>query len=123
VWGLDVDVGRRAGGLTVGQKQLLAFARALACAPEILILDEIFAVGDAGFRERCEARFRELSAAGHTVVLVSHIPRMIEMFCDRAVLIECGRVLVDGPPRDVAQQYLSLLTGHPERVSSRESTA
>ena len=104
-----------------GMAARLAYAVAFKAVREILILDEIFAVGDAGFRERCETRYRQLSAAGHTVVVVSHSPYTIETFCDRAVLIERGRVLLDGAPRDVAQQYLALLTGHAATVSPREN--
>ena len=81
-----------------GMAARLAYAVAFKAVREVLILDEIFAVGDAGFRERCEARYRALSAAGHTVVVVSHSPYTIETFCDRAVLIEGGRVVVDGRP-------------------------
>jgi ABC-type polysaccharide/polyol phosphate transport system ATPase subunit len=106
-----------------GMAARLAYAVAFKAVREILILDEIFAVGDAGFRERCEARYRQLSAAGHTIVVVSHSPHTIQTFCDRAVLIEQGRILIDGPPREVAQKYLSLLTGHTETVVPVENRA
>ena len=77
---------------------------------EILLLDEIFAVGDAGFNRKCEARFRELQAAGHTIVIVSHNPRAIAEFCDRAILIEAGRIVSDSAPGEVCRQYLDLLS-------------
>ena len=92
-----------------GMSARLAYAVAFAAVRDVLVLDEIFAVGDAGFKARCEARFRELHAAGHTVVLVSHDPRNIGEFCDRALLIEGGRILRDGAPGEVVQRYLSLL--------------
>jgi len=76
----------------------------------VLVLDEIFAVGDAGFRAKCEERYRALRAAGHTVVLVSHAPPVIEGFCSRAVLLENGGVELSGSPGDVIRAYLSGLT-------------
>ena len=62
----------------------LAYAVAFEAVREVLVLDEVFAVGDAGFRARCEERYRELRAAGHTIVLVSHDPPSCRTFCDRA---------------------------------------
>jgi ABC-type polysaccharide/polyol phosphate transport system ATPase subunit len=93
-----------------GMASRLAYAVAFRAVREILLLDEIFAVGDAGFQERCEKRFQELHGAGHTAVIVSHDPQTISKFCDRAVLLERGRVIVDGPPDEVVQGYLRLLT-------------
>ena len=74
------------------------------------ILDEIFAVGDAGFKERCEQRYRELHAAGHTLLLVSHDPTIIERFCNRALLLEGGRVIMDGDAASVSGEYSRLFT-------------
>jgi lipopolysaccharide transport system ATP-binding protein len=76
----------------------------------VLILDEIFAVGDARFRARCEERYRQLRAAGHTVILVSHDPRIVATFCDRALLLDGGRVVMDSTAGEVAGRYVSLLT-------------
>ena len=67
-----------------GMASRLAYAVAFRAVREVLVLDEIFAVGDAGFRAKCEQRYRELHGAGHTVVLVSHDPRVVETFCTRA---------------------------------------
>jgi lipopolysaccharide transport system ATP-binding protein len=80
---------------------------------EVLILDEIFAVGDAGFKERCQARYREMHRAGHSLLLVSHEPRTIAAFCDRALLLEGGRIVMAGPADAVADRYLALLTEEP----------
>ena len=73
-----------------GMASRLAYAVAFAAVREVLVLDEIFAVGDAGFRARCEARYGELREAGHTVLMVSHDPRTISTFCDRALLLDGG---------------------------------
>lgn len=93
-----------------GMASRLAYAVAFRAVRDVLVLDEIFAVGDAGFRQRCEARYRQLHAAGHTMLLVSHDPRIISAFCTRAVLLEGGRIVMDGPAADVAQRYVSTLT-------------
>jgi ABC-type polysaccharide/polyol phosphate transport system ATPase subunit len=93
-----------------GMASRLAYSVAFRAVREILILDEIFAVGDAGFRERCQDRFQSLRAAGHTLLLVSHEPRTIETFCDRALLLEGGRIVMDDDAGAVAEAYVRLLT-------------
>lgn len=92
-----------------GMASRLAYAVAFAAVREVLVLDEIFAVGDAGFRARCEARYRELKAAGHTVLMVSHDPRTIAAYCDRALLLDAGRIVAEGPGPEVADRYLASL--------------
>jgi len=92
-----------------GMASRLAYAVAFSAVREILVLDEIFAVGDAGFRARCEARYRKLSAAGHTVIIVTHDTRTTKEFCGRALLLERGRVMMDDGPQQVAAAYLELL--------------
>ena len=90
-----------------GMAARLAYSVAFRAVREVLVLDEIFAVGDAGFKQRCEQRYRELRAAGHTVLLVSHDPRVVSTFSDRAMLLEAGRIVMDGRPADVVQRYLA----------------
>jgi ABC-type polysaccharide/polyol phosphate transport system ATPase subunit len=98
-----------------GMASRLAYSVAFRAVRGILILDEIFAVGDVGFTQRCQARFREIRAAGHTVILVSHDPRTVTEFCDRALLLERGRVAFVGSGPDVANRYQALLThNHPD---------
>jgi ABC-2 type transport system ATP-binding protein len=99
-----------------GMAARLAYAVAFRAVREVLILDEIFAVGDAGFKERCQARYRELHRAGHSLLLVSHDPRTIATFCDRALLLEGGRIVMAGPAAQVADSYLSLLTDDETRM-------
>lgn len=96
-----------------GMASRLAYSVAFRATREILVIDEIFAVGDAGFRLRCEERYRQLRAAGHTVIVVSHDPRPVVGFCDRAILIEGGRVLVDDQPARIVDAYMSLLRPEP----------
>lgn len=92
---------------STGMASRLAYAVAFRAVREVLVLDEVFAVGDAGFRAKCEARYRELHDAGHAVILVSHDPRVIENFCTRAVLMDSGRIVEEGTGRQIAERYLT----------------
>lgn len=102
-----------------GMASRLAYAVAFTAVREILILDEIFAVGDAGFKTRCEERYQTLSEAGHTVVLVSHDPLTVTRFCDRALLLERGRIVMDGSPEAVCEEYVRL-TGQTDVAHEQE---
>ncbi|MGQ0732799.1 MAG: ABC transporter ATP-binding protein [Acidobacteriota bacterium] len=94
-----------------GMASRLAYSIAFKAVREVLVLDEIFAVGDAGFKARCESRFRELNASGHTILLVSHSDETVNRFCDRGILIEKGRIVQEGSPRTITERYLKLLGG------------
>jgi lipopolysaccharide transport system ATP-binding protein len=87
----------------------LAFAVAVASDPDVLIADEILAVGDAAFARKCYARIEELRARGTTILLVTHNAGTVLELCDRAVLLEQGRILEQGIPRDVMRRYNALL--------------
>jgi ABC-2 type transport system ATP-binding protein len=93
-----------------GMSERLGYAVAFKAVRDVLVLDEIFAVGDAGFKARCERRYRELRAAGHSAIIVSHDPRIIATFCDRAVLIDGARVVAEGAAREIADRYVVSLT-------------
>jgi ABC-type polysaccharide/polyol phosphate transport system ATPase subunit len=92
-----------------GMSSRLAYSVAFKAVREVLVLDEIFAIGDVGFKARCEDRYRQLRALGHTVLIVSHDPRIIATFCDRALLLEGGRIVVEGRSQEVAERYVSML--------------
>jgi len=104
-----------------GMSERLGYAVAFKAVREVLVLDEIFAVGDAGFKARCERRYRELRSLGHTAIIVSHDPRIIATFCDRALLLDGGRVMVEGPARTVADRYVAMLTQASREVSGATS--
>lgn len=108
--GLERFAGLELRHYSSGMAARLAYSVAFRAVREVLILDEVFAVGDAEFRERCFARYRELRRAGHSIVLVSHEPRTIAAFCDRALLLEEGRIASEGSGREIAERYVSLLT-------------
>jgi ABC-type polysaccharide/polyol phosphate transport system ATPase subunit len=91
-----------------GMASRLAYAVAFRAVRDVLVLDEIFAVGDAGFRSRCEARYQQLHRAGRTMVLVSHDPRVVATFCTRALLMESGRIIAEGSGEGIAARYLAL---------------
>lgn len=93
-----------------GMLARLGYAVGFSAVREVLILDEILAVGDAGFRERCFQRYRTLRDEGHTILLVSHDPRIVTAYCDRGLLIEGGRIVMDGRAADVADRYVSMLS-------------
>ncbi len=94
-----------------GMMARLAFAVAFMAVKDVLVLDEIYAVGDAAFQNQCTQRFLELHAAGHTIVIVSHQPSDVASFCDHAVLLEQGKVIDEGTGPEVARAYTHLLSG------------
>jgi len=94
-----------------GMAARLAFSVAFMAVREVLILDEIFAVGDAQFKARCRERLNQLKASGHSILLVSHNPADISEFCDRAMLLEGGRIVKEGAGQVIAEAYETLLDG------------
>ncbi|MBF0308684.1 MAG: ABC transporter ATP-binding protein [Magnetococcales bacterium] len=98
---LDTPVKRYSSGMYVR----LAFAVAAHLDPEILLVDEVLAVGDARFQKKCLGRMQEVSQEGRTVLFVSHSMSMILSLCSRAVLLERGRIVADGRPGDVVLSY------------------
>jgi len=85
----------------------LAFAVAAHLEPEILIVDEVLAVGDASFQQKCLNKMQDVSQHGRTVLFVSHTMLAITRLCERAILLNEGRVVQDGPAHQVVSAYLS----------------
>jgi ABC-2 type transport system ATP-binding protein len=88
-----------------GMEARLAFSVAVCLQPDILLLDEVLAVGDQAFRERCLARLRQYHARGGTLILVSHELDQLRALCTRGVLLEQGRIVMDGPIDAVLARY------------------
>lgn len=88
-----------------GMQMRLAFAIASSAQADVYLCDEILAVGDRDFQKKCLATFDNLKAQGKTIVLVSHDLDMIEKFCDRAVLLEKGRIVKEGKADEVVAGY------------------
>lgn len=90
-----------------GMQVRLAFSIAIRAKGDILILDEVLAVGDAAFQEKCNEYFRSLKGE-QTVIIVTHDMENVKRFCDRAILLENGKIVKDGKPEKVAEEYLKL---------------
>jgi lipopolysaccharide transport system ATP-binding protein len=99
---LDMPVKRYSSGMYVR----LAFSVAAHLEPEILVVDEVLAVGDATYQRRCIERMSALAAGGRTVLFVSHNMDLIPRLCHRALLLEKGRKIAEGPAADVMRHYI-----------------
>lgn len=88
-----------------GMKSRLGFAVATAMQADILILDEVLAVGDAKFKKKCEDKLQEMFSSGTTVLFVSHSLSQVKKLCDKAILLEHGRVAAYGKTGRIAQLY------------------
>jgi lipopolysaccharide transport system ATP-binding protein len=102
---LDTPVKRYSSGMQVR----LAFAVAAHLEPEMLLVDEVLAVGDATYQRRCIDRMSKFASSGRTILIVSHNLDLIPRLCTRAILLERGNVRADGPSNDITNQYLSAL--------------
>ena len=98
---IDAPVRTYSSGMTMR----LAFSIATAASPEILILDEVLAVGDAAFQEKCLDRINEIILDGATVFFVSHSLASIVQLCNRAIWLDHGKIVMDGPVAEVADAY------------------
>ncbi len=102
---LDTPVKRYSSGMHVR----LAFAVAAHLEPEILLVDEVLAVGDVAFQRKCLGKMQDVSSQGRTVLFVSHDMAAIEGLCGSAYMLQKGRLATTGKTRDVVQAYLSML--------------
>ncbi len=100
--------GPQAQELLLGNEVRLAFAVAVQVDADILLIDEVLAVGDASFQQKCFDEFTRLKAAGRTIVFVTHDMGSVERFCDRAMLLERGKIVDIGDPASIARQYNEL---------------
>jgi len=106
---LDTPVKRYSSGMSVR----LAFAVAAHLEPEILIIDEVLAVGDAAFQRKCISKMQEVGKQGRTVLFVSHNMPAVKMLCDRAIMLKEGRLVMDGTPHEVVSTYMTTDAGIP----------
>ncbi len=96
-----------------GMRSRLGFAIATVVAPEILILDEVLSVGDAKFRKKSEKKIMSMFEQGATVLFVSHSVAQVERLCNKAIILEHGRLIASGDVKDVANIYREI-TGEDE---------
>jgi ABC-2 type transport system ATP-binding protein len=94
-----------------GMLARLGFSVATAWVPDIFIVDEVLAVGDAAFMQRSQDRMRDIRSAGATLLLVSHSPDAILRSCERCIWLEKGEILGDGPAAQVLDDYLAFVRG------------
>ena len=99
---IDTPVKHYSSGMYVR----LAFAVAAHLEPEILVLDEVLAVGDAEFQKKCLGKMKEVAGHGRTVIFVSHNMEAVKNLCSRAIFMEQGKIILDGKPTDVIENYL-----------------
>jgi ABC-type polysaccharide/polyol phosphate transport system ATPase subunit len=123
---IDVPVKRYSSGMYLR----LGFSIAAHLNPDILLLDEVLAVGDVAFQAKCLGQIQELRKARQTIILISHDLAAVERLCDRALLLSHGQIVFQGSPRDVTLEYQrstlsdSQPPAHAEHVSRKiECTA
>lgn len=101
---LDQPIRAYSSGMTMR----LAFSLAIHVEPQILLIDEVLAVGDEAFQRKCVERVAQIRDSGVTVMFVSHDAKLVEQICSRTILLDHGRILRDGPSHEVVKQYLKL---------------
>ena len=114
---IDTPVKRYSSGMYLR----LAFAVAAHLEPEILIIDEVLAVGDMQFQKKCLGKMQSLGQTGRTILFVSHNMSAVTSLCDRAILLDQGRIVADGRPEAVVGQYLSSSLGSAATASWDDS--
>jgi ABC-type glutathione transport system ATPase component len=104
-----------------GMQVRLAFSIAIRARSEILLVDEVLAVGDAAFQAKCFDVFAKLKETGRTVILVTHDMNSVLRFCDKAMLINNGKVLSVDNPSKISDKYLELNYDNRENINDKES--
>lgn len=113
---LDTPIKRYSSGMYTR----LAFAVAAHLEPEILVVDEVLAVGDSGFQKKCLTKMNNVALEGRTVIFVSHQLEFLAQLCPRCILLENGEIKKDGDTREVINEYLSFLQKFtPEKLALR----
>lgn len=101
-----------------GMQARLAFSVAAHMESDVLMLDEILSVGDAGFRDKCMNHMQMMKAHGRTIVLVSHNMGVMESFCDRVMLIQSGKCRAVGDPKEVISIYMESFKAHADLLDA-----
>jgi energy-coupling factor transporter ATP-binding protein EcfA2 len=106
-----------------GMYARLGFAIAVNVDPDVLLVDEVLAVGDESFRSRCYERMLSFREAGKTLILVTHDLGAIASFCDRAIWLDAGRVRGEGTPESITRRYVAEVTEQEELWSAQQAAA
>ncbi|MEQ9454310.1 MAG: ABC transporter ATP-binding protein [Phycisphaeraceae bacterium] len=113
---LETPVKRYSSGMTVR----LAFAVAAHLEPEILLIDEVLAVGDAQFQKRCLGKMSDVAKSGRTILFISHNMAAVENLCDRAIVLRDGQTVFDGAPTEAVGEYLRSMRGDDDGLLDRD---
>ena len=114
---LNMPVKRYSSGMRVR----LAFSVAAHLDPDILIVDEVLAVGDLAFQQKCLHRMNEFASTGRTILFVSHNMPAVESLCSRTMLIAGGRIVADGPTNTVVPQFIKSMVSSPGGIEQTET--
>lgn len=112
---LEEFIDQKIKNYSSGMKVRLAFSIAIQAEADILLVDEVLAVGDANFKRKCFSMFREYKESDKTVVFVSHDMDSISEFCDRAILLEGGKIAASGRPHNAITKYHKLTAEKAEK--------
>lgn len=104
-----------------GMQVRLAFSIAIQAHNDILLIDEVLAVGDASFQRKCFETFKSIKQSGKTVIFVSHDMNAVKEYCERAILIEGGKIISSGDPDIVANDYIQLLNTNVDQEANKEA--
>jgi ABC-type polysaccharide/polyol phosphate transport system ATPase subunit len=121
--GLEAYIDNPVKTYSSGMYMRLGFAIAVAVDPDILLIDEVFAVGDEAFQHKCVGKIQEFKAGQKTILLVSHDLGSVERLCDEAVWLDGGRVMAHGATREVIDRYLNHVTREEARALGAEHEA
>ena len=116
---LEEFIDRPFGTYSSGMQGRLTFAVAISPNPDVLIVDEALAVGDARFQQKCFGRIRAMREGGTTILLVSHDDNTISSFCDEAIIMQRGCKVAEGPAGEMAVKYHRMLFGKDEEAKSQ----
>ncbi|NNE36735.1 MAG: ABC transporter ATP-binding protein [Gammaproteobacteria bacterium] len=105
---------------STGMQARLTFSTAISVEPDVLIVDEALSVGDAKFQKKCISWMNGLSNKNATILLVTHDTNTITALCDRAIILESGKIYSQGDPKKITEEYQNLLFGRPEKVKSNK---
>lgn len=103
-----------------GMYMRLAFSVAINVNADILLIDEILAVGDINFQGKCFNKLREIKAQGTTIVIVSHSLGQIEQICDRTIWLHEGKIKAEGKPRDIHPEYMDFMGQKRQEIAEKE---
>lgn len=95
---------------STGMLARLAFSSVVSSQPELMLIDEVMAVGDKGFQEKCKKRIFEIKQAGATILFVSHNPDEVMEICERGICLENGQISYDGSSEEAAKTYIKLFS-------------